>query len=125
MQLWPRVEQLVSDALAYDDGLTSLEDVKQSLASGSLELWLIFSDDNLCAATVVTTQAKPAGRVLSVVILSGNSMVSWLDEWVSFVKEYCRAHNCVAIQAHGRRGWVKVLEKFGWKEQFTTISLKV
>ena len=46
----------------------------------------------------------------------------FIDEVLSTMEQTAIRHECDAMQVTGRRGWVKKLQSYDWKEEFVIVS---
>lgn len=119
-KLWAQVMPLIKrvtdrfDA-GYDETL-----VYERLLSGDHQLWIIF-DDDLKGVFVTEVQIHPFFKILSVPIVAGDEMDTWLDDLVSTTVEFGRHHDCKYIEGYGRKGWVRRLSDYGFKDYSVTV----
>lgn len=107
--------KFLEPALAYSGGTHEWVDVVNGVCSGRMQLWP--SPD---AAAVTEIIKYPRKMVLNVFIAGGN--MERLVDMLESAKAWGHAQGCDAIAMSGRRGWLKVLGKEGWEEQFTTMT---
>lgn len=106
---------VLEPALARSGGSHAWDDVVEGVASGYMQLWA-----NGRSAAITQIIRHPQKTVL-VVFLAGGDMGELLD-MLEDAKLWGAGEGCEEIQMHGRRGWLRVLGKHGWGEQFTTMS---
>lgn len=110
-----RCREFLEPALAYSGGTHEWEDIQEGVSKSVMQLWA-----NEEAAAVTEIIAYPRMKVLNVFIAGGN--MGQLLEMLESAREWGKAQGCSVITMSGRKGWLRVLNKHGWQEQFTTMS---
>lgn len=110
-----RVRPMLEPAMTYSGGTHEWEDIVAGVVSTKMQLWA-----NERGAAVTEIIAFPRKQVLNV-FLAGGEMDQVL-EMLESAREWGKAQGCSAISMSGRRGWLRVLNRHGWNEQFTTMS---
>lgn len=105
-------------ALDHGNNCHSLEDVFAALKSGEMQCF--WSDE----AFVVTQVCQyPQKRVLVVPFAAGR--LADVMRLQPQVVAHAKSNGCEDLLVIGRRGWEKVLPKFGWKRGSTVFEMKV
>ena len=117
---WPHVAEWCEAALAHGGGLLDLDDVKAAVADRRMQLWAISLDGALTAVCVTSIHQWSRACVLTAIIVGGEGMHNWVAALDDVLTRYAREKGCRFVDAHGRKGWHKVLGSLGWKE--STIS---
>lgn len=99
----------IEKALHYAGDYHTWHDVLEGLQSGRFQIY--DNDDGSIISEVIQL---PRGRYLNAWI-AGGRLPGILDNVPEMV-EVARENDCRQIVAFGRRGWSKVLPKYGWKE---------
>ncbi len=117
VQVWPKVEPLLQRVVKPYTGY-SLDSVLTGLQLGAMQLWVIGDFQGVVVTQLIQ---RPLHSVLWVQFLAGDYMNEWLDDWITVQEEFARAHECVAIEFSGRKGWNKIHEKHReYKPMLTT-----
>lgn len=61
-------------------------------------------------------------KLLQVRMLAGDFFSEWIDEMHETLEKFARENDCNGLELIGRRGWVRKLERFGWREAFITVE---
>lgn len=61
-------------------------------------------------------------KLLQVRMLAGDFFSEWIDEMHEILEKFARENNCHGMELIGRRGWVRKLERFAWREAFVTVE---
>ena len=119
MKFWPEVKPLIEEALLGDDRLT-IEEIKKELDENTMQLWGIH--DGILRAVMVTTMVDYLNvRAVRVVTVTGKDCEQWLDVLIHTISEWGGEHGAHILEFTGRKGWEKVLTKYGWGD--TRISM--
>lgn len=104
--VWDEVLPMLKPALDGGHGQTEARDVLDACLLGDMQLW--FTGD---AAAVTEIRIYPRTKVCWVILAGGNleSIKAHIDD----VGEWAKDMGCVAMEAIGRKGWVRAL---GWDE---------
>ena len=94
------------------------DDIVSGIYSGQMQFW---PAERGCAVTEIVTY--PRKKVLHI-FLAGGEMDQIVDMDDS-ATEFAKAQGCSALTIAGRKGWKKVLEHKGYKEQFTTLAKEI
>ena len=119
--LWDTLEPLVKSALENGGSLEESSSIRGAILDRTMQAWGILRGDQITGVGITTVEEWDKGRCLTVVALSGVDMVEWLPEFERTVRVFAAANGCKFVGLEGRRGWVKELQRFGWKE----ISVKM
>lgn len=122
---WPQVGQWCENALVYAGGMLNLKDIQKAVAERDMQMWLIHEGEELRAVCITQIHAFPRAKALEVIILGGSGMDRWLQELLDVLEKFAAAHGCKAVNAYGRRGWIKVLRPWEWCELAVVISKEV
>ena len=92
-------------------------DIVDGVLSGHMQLWLGVKG---CAVTEIIVY--PNKKVLHVFLAGGDQGhgIEQITDMHDDAVEWGKAQGCDGMTVAGRKGWKKVLESRGWKQQFTT-----
>lgn len=106
---------LLQPALDRDPSKNTLEDVLDWVLDGKMQLW---SGPGYAAVTEVLNY--PHSRTVQV-YLAGGEMDAVMGFEANVLTPFARGVEATGITVNGRRGWVRQLEKRGYREATTTI----
>lgn len=106
---------MLMPALNRCGGTHEWEDIIEGVAAGYMQLWC-----NQEAAAITEIVKFPRKTVLNVFLAGGD--MDQLLEMLESAKHWGKLQGCDAISMSGRRGWLRVLNKHGWDDGFTTMS---
>ncbi len=112
-----RVNGWLADALAYDGGTHTVEDVHAMLAAGQAQI--LFHDEGVVVTQILQ---KPRMRVCQVWLAAGtmHAMRALHPAVIAFARE----HGCQRVQFNGRPGWERTFltRDDGWKPGLVTFT---
>lgn len=114
---WPYVKGFIERAAVIGD--TPIDEVLDAIMGRYQQLWVVYHDITPVAA--FTTQLNKDGSICCVT-LGGDGMDKWLYLVENTICEYGKQSGCTRANLHGRRGWVKQLSSYGWKEKLVTME---
>jgi hypothetical protein len=107
--------QLVEPALEYTDGLWTLEDVKDALLEGRMQMWIL-------NRSVLVTQLEVYPTKLITHVFLGAGELDDCHELLSHVEEWASNVGAEKVLISGRKGWVRDLNPFGYRHTSITVA---
>lgn len=116
--LWPGVEPLLSRALKHHPHLDS-EGLLTILLAGRADLIVAVEGSRILCAAVMEVMRYPKEWTGNIVALAGERGVylKHMSTIADYLEAWSRAHGCSKISAMGRRGWLRLAERYGWQTQ--------
>jgi hypothetical protein len=112
--VWDRCKPFLTKATDESGGRETILTLYSKLKLGFSVLWIIMIDNHIVgAATTEVTDWKS----LHVSFLGGSRMNEWLDEFIKQLREYAQHNGCINLEMTGRKGWLRSLAEFGFKEE--------
>jgi hypothetical protein len=102
--LWPLLEPAVKRSPQKPDVLVEL------LAKRA-DLWAVYEHGRPVAAIVTQLQ----GDACCLWLIGGSRVKEWAPDFISVLSAWARSLGCVSLWGNGRRGWTKMVERFGGK----------
>lgn len=121
---WPFIAEWVSDALARGNADQSLEDVRQQLDRGGMQLWLAW-DDRPRGVCITELIDSARGRACNIVIVAGERFGAWAHLEADIARWAREDWGCVRLSLVGRKGWTRRLAGAGWTETAVTLEKKI
>ena len=122
--IWLDVYPFIDKAADYSDGKYSTGDVLYLLKKGDMQLWVAYNDQTICSACVTQVYDYPKARRLFVQFCGGFDIESWLFH-LKTLMQWGHDNNCKHVEIAGRKGWVKKLKRFGFKEIHNVVSCAI
>ena len=108
--LWAHYAPMLDKAIQRcGDGAWQIEDVKERVMSGQMQFW---HTDN--AAVVTEILHYPRKKALNCWLCGGD--MREMEELYPSLEQFARQQGCYAMYGAGRRGWVRKMKQFGWRE---------
>ena len=114
-EYWPVASRNIEPAL---DEEISIEDAYAKIQSGKMGLFVVGDD----AAGVCEVVHYPRLKALRVVALGGTGMALWLPHVIAFLDDWAASIGADRVEQMGRKGWLKVLSKYGYRERYTFMT---
>ena len=128
---WPYVKDLVKKPIDRTLGERNVEDIYYSLIHEQLTLWVaVDKEDGIIGVLITQLLFHPQYKVLALPLIGAkpHTINKWfLKSWEkdSPLLQYARENNCKRIEGYARDGWLKMIEKIGFKKYHTIITKDV
>ncbi len=115
--VWHSVKEFLIPAVKVTNGRYMLYDVYMRLKIAEMQLWIAFDDDReIIGCEVTTITDYPSRRVLTSLFTGGRNFRLWKDPLMGVLVRWAEDNECTAIEGHGRKGWLKMLDSYGVKQ---------
>jgi hypothetical protein len=105
-ELWPLLEPAAKRS-------ANKPDVLADLLAQRTQLWAVYEDGKPVAAIVTKIiPAEPEKKCL-LWLIGGCRAAEWLPDFMPKCEAWARSLGCVAIWASGRKGWDRLIRKWG------------
>lgn len=112
-RFWPLFSGWISAATKRTRGWWGPDDVKAACEKGSCQLWAVWEGGQERAAVVTELERAP-GKMLAVIsVLGGKGMRRWLP-LIAEIEDWARKNGATEIQIRGRKGFERVLQRYGY-----------
>jgi len=128
---WPYVKDLVQKPIDRTLGERNVEDIYYSLIHEQLTLWVaVDKEDGIIGVLITQLLFHPQYKVLALPLIGAkpHTINKWfLKSWEkdSPLLQYARENNCKRIEGYARDGWLKMIEKIGFKKYNTVVTKDV
>jgi len=111
-------QKWIESALQKGGDTHDFKDIVDGVLSGHMQLWY---GTNGCAVTEIIVY--PNKKVLHVFLAGGDQGqgIKQITDMHDDAVDWGKAQGCDGMTIAGRKGWKKILESRGWKQQFTTL----
>jgi hypothetical protein len=113
--IWPSILPLIEKGVEASRGDRIAEDYFAVCADGRAQLWLIGRERTVIGILIAEVVVYPRRRVALGDLLAGEDMAGWLPLMDVELDRWATAMGCSAVQAGGRKGFEKSLNKLGFK----------
>lgn len=113
-EAWPIIRADLDRVIAIGWGHYDAEDTRRRIESAEWQLWVAFDHDRYLGFVITEIRIWPKCRTLEAVLLAGRDAERVIRDTQDKLKEFARAHGCVALEMRGRMGWKPVLQRHGW-----------
>lgn len=117
---------LIKRAERYSGGRYTAEGLIFDCANDESYLWVVTTEDAVVVGASVVTFARYE-KVLSlqIVALGGFNMKHWIDDLMPKLINFALDSGANKVEAIGRPGWAKVLEKYGCKKTLVFLEADI
>ena len=116
----PLLEEIADTSFGFHEA-TLIE----GICSGATTGWLM----NDKALGITEIHNRPLQRVLFISWLAGDNMDEWLAAWLSYLEDYARITQCVAIEFVGRIGFerkfVELKQQFPFRAERVAMRMEI
>jgi len=120
--LWEGVAPQLQRAVDQNQGEFTLEDIRYDLLQGQMTLWIAYDADARLQACAVCEMRQFAQRkICYIVLLAGEDFQSWHGS-INAIEEWARENGADAIAALTRKGFIKTMRQYGFREPYTVIQ---
>jgi hypothetical protein len=128
---WPYVKDLVQKPIDRTLGERNVDDIYYSLIHEQLTLWVaVDKEDGIIGIMITQILFHPQYKVLALPLIGAkpHTINKWFfKSWEkdSPLLQYARENNCKRIEGYARDGWLKMIEKIGFKKYNTVVTKDV
>lgn len=119
--IWDEVVPFLNQALEYGQGKFLADDIYHFISDGIMQLWIVFDNYQLRAVGVTEIIPYPRKKSLLICFVSGIKAKQWLS-LVDHLCMYAKDHGCDMIETYTRKGFEKLLGKFGFQKVHSVLK---
>lgn len=121
--VWHVVKPMLQRAIEYNDGDFDTSFVLGRLMDGTMQLFIGYDTKDIIYAAVTEILPYQKRKALRIVLMGGKNINSWVD--TKIFEKFSRSQGCDRIEIVGRKGWIKKLEKRGYKQTHYIVTKEV
>ncbi len=110
-------------------GSYTVDDIAKMVSEDKQQLWLIVNEDNKIIGAIVTQVSElPQKKVMEIVACAGdtdNRLDEFLYEGMEQLEEFARINYCDVMRVEGRKGWVRALKPYGFKQEAVVLERQI
>ena len=123
--VWPDAERLLTPAINTAGGKFNALDIKESIESGLLVLWLVVDGTKPVAAITTRIIEYPGCRAMALDWIGGRRMKEWLPIVQHTIERFAKDNGCVHLEGYGRKAWGRWLERYNWKPDYIAYKMEL
>lgn len=112
---WEDYRKQIEGALKYSGGTHTFEDIMHGVADGSMQAWV--NGDTIAITEIIV---YPRAKALHVFLAGGNK--EKLFDMIDTAWEWGQSIGCTKMTLAGRKGWTKLMGKYGFKTTLTVME---
>lgn len=122
---WPTIAPMFQKAIDEGSDEYDIDDLYCMIEENEVLPLAVLFEGRIVAAIGLKLDVYPIKRVLTILIAGGAQMDEWLTEVMAVIKRLAQEQQADSIRVAGRRGWVKALRDYGYKEIHTTVEMEL
>jgi hypothetical protein len=122
---WNKTTHFLDAALKYTNGRYEVDDIYQRVIRGTFSFWVVFNNENIVGTIITSVNKYPRKKVLCIQFCGGERFKDWLEPMALEMRKHAKENDCQGIEATGRVGWAKMLEKEGYKLLWCTFEVNL
>ncbi|WP_424630736.1 hypothetical protein [Bradyrhizobium sp. SYSU BS000235] len=109
-EFWPHVSYLIHRAIRRTN-LSHSQDIDFDVLNGDGLLWIAWNGSAVEAAATTSLIETDTETVCVLTACGGENMRRWLG-LLGRIEDYAKAEGCSRVRIFGRKGWMRVLERY-------------
>ena len=109
-EFWPHVSDLIHRAVRRTN-LSHSQDIDFDVLNGDGLLWIAWNGRAIEAAATTSLIETDTEKVCVLTACGGEAMRRWIA-LLGEIEDYAKAEGCSRVRIFGRKGWVRVLERY-------------
>ncbi len=120
--VWESAKPMLQKGIDYGDGELEIDDIYGFLKDRAMQLWVLYNytEGAIVMAAVTEIVNYPRTRLCRAVVLGGDRVDDWMDNLVG-LEVWAKSMGCDKMEAFGRRGLAKKMEKIGYRNKYVVI----
>ena len=124
-EYWPLLRPLLESAMSHGMRLP-VDALLADAYLGNVTLWAVVVDDRIVGAAATQVIDYSGGQsALRVVALSGDQFSLWEAKIIEAFERTARSFGAQTIEAVGRKGWARKLDRYGFEPRYVTFIKEV
>ena len=122
---WNAIAPYIQKGLDYANNELDIDDVHTMVEDGDVVVLMIEENNKILSVITLELVNKPAKRVMCIMTAGGEALDRWLPEIMEVIYKIAKEQQADSISINGRKGWLKILEKYNYKHLYTVLSCEV
>ncbi len=121
--LWPGVKGFLQSALDYSHGAMNIDDVKNFLMIGNLNLWVVLDKKSKKIRMAIVTEVLQHRRkkICRCILAGGGNAKMWVIT-SGHIETWAKSTGCDRLESSCRAGFEKVFKESGYKKLYTVLA---
>ena len=122
---WLEIAPFIEKGLDYCNNEMDILDAHTKIEEGDLIPLVIEEDNKILSVVTLEMVNFPKKRVLGITTAGGTELDVWLDQIMTVIDAIAKEQQADSIDIVGRKGWIKMLDKYNYKYAHTVLSKEV
>tara|TARA_R110000782_G_scaffold116719_2_gene206787 strand:- start:2486 stop:2881 length:396 start_codon:yes stop_codon:yes gene_type:complete len=118
---WHIIKPQIEEAIVHGSGVVTSHGLFLQCLGAVGQCW-VRDEGGVCITRFEEIEGR---RQLAVVACTSYGLLEFLTECMELFEEFAKLNNCKRTVVYGRKGWSKVLNKYGYHEPFITLIKEV
>ena len=124
--VWKDVDRVLKKAVATVDNKAEMIDILDGIYDGTYVLWVVIDEqDDVIAAFTTRLIVYPQRKALALDWVGGTRMKEWEDQLIDTMRRYANELDCSHLEGYGRKGWGRVLKKYGFYPEYIAYRMEL
>ena len=124
-QMWPFAEPYIKRALDHAAGEITPNDLKRGCLERDIQLWLVSNGGRVVGAATTEIVVYPHKKHCRVITIAGSQFEDWVHQMDDVLANWASSIGCDAMEAHVRKGFVKLLSTLQYKHLHSVVIKKL
>jgi hypothetical protein len=120
----PHIIQHVTASLRRAHSDLKPAHVIRKLKSGDARLWIVWDGEKIMSATTTEICGVPGESKILIITTHGGLTKTW-DKFLPELEEFAKFNECSEVRIYGRQGWVRALDRHGYKPLWVALTKQV
>jgi hypothetical protein len=120
-QLWPQLAKLIEEKTDWLE-LSSLEEMYTAMVNNFVDVWVALEGTELQGFVICQWERYPKRSYYNIIAIAGDGLDLYLREGLEKIERFAALIGAYEVVLQGRFGWMRKLEKFGYKQ--TRVQLR-
>lgn len=121
LHYWPSIRVEMEKVPHVWDKWWTPEAIFEGVVSGRFQVWSAGTKEKHLLVLVTQIAHYPANTILQSVLLLGNHLEECAPMLDAAMEQWARSAGCTMCEVSGRKGWIRFLKNFGFRETNVTL----
>ncbi len=119
--VWRDALPYLQKAIDHSQGEYEVDDLMEFVDNRDMQLWTIQQDDKVIGAGVTEIVTYPRKTYVQIVLLGADNMDDWLNS-IQNIEAWAKEMNVNGVRWMGRPGWKKVMQSWGYSQDYIAMG---
>lgn len=126
IKFWHTIDKYIAKALKHTQGEITDKQLLEEISNNTMQLWILIDKTyNIIGVVITSITELPNKKVFCIYAMSADTIRVATEEIMDKLFQFAKENKCNEVSILGRKGWEKILPKFGFKKEQKIILSKV